>query len=358
MFESSLNTIASLQSRGSDQYPPGLFPSQRMHPFTNYCREDNNIFFSALIVFTLQQIKHQLSEDLGSEIDHICRKVISNYPLYRHYADNSTYNFWQSHQTAHFPNGYLLKKIPYLALPADSDDTSIIYLTDPGNYSLQDIKQKLAGHYQKGSPLSPLTPAGYSDLSAYPTFLGKKLKPEYDACVICNILYMVFRYNLTLSRIDHHSIEFLRRVMLNQDHQHSPFSISPNYNNSAVILYHIARLVGSFEHPSLQVLQEPIIDSLRRQLDRTSIFMEALLLKTSLSRFGISTPKLNDPIDWSSVVSDFYFFQAGMLTGFQKSSLERLAAKRFFHLKYRCEAYYRTLWLEYKVLQQSVVHIT
>jgi hypothetical protein len=353
MFASILSSIQKLQSAGSKDYPAGLFPSQRIHPATNYCREDNNIFFSALIVFTLQQIRHHFPQNLSSKIDQICKLVISNYPLYRHYADKSTYNFWQDGPGAHFPNGYLFKRIPFMALPADSDDTSIIYLTNPKAHSVQDIKQKLESHYLTGTPVSPLVPETYANLSTYPTFLGRKMKPEYDACVLCNILFMVFKFRLKLNQADHHAIEFIRRVLISHDYQRRPFSISPNYNNSTVILYHIARLVGSFEHAVLQELRTPLFESLDRQLQHTSSFMESLLLKTSLMRLGVYTPPLNNPADWHKVFNQFYFFQAGMLTGFQKNSLNRLAANPFTHLKFRCQAYYKTLWLEYKVLQHA-----
>ena len=353
MYASIVNTIENCQSAGSKYYLSGLFPSQRVHPLVRYQREDSNIFFSALIVFTLQELKDKLPDNVLPKIDRITHKVISNYPLYQHYADRSTYNFWQRHPTAHFPNGRLLNKMPFLALPADSDDTSLIYLTSPVSNELQAVKQKLEGHYQSGAPLSPLTLKTYSDLSAYPTFLGKKMKKEYDVCVMCNILFLVFKRNLKISSVDLDTIEFIRRVLEAQDYRQNPFRISPNYNNSAVILYHIARLVATYKQSELASLRAPLIECLLNEVAVCSEFMESLLLGTSLLRFGIKPPPLSTSVDPGKAFSHFYFFQAGMLSGLQKSSLNKLAGWRFFHLKYRCEAYYWTLWLEYKVLLEQ-----
>jgi hypothetical protein len=350
MYASIVNTIESCQSTGNAQYQSGLFPSQRVHTLINYQREDSNIFFSALIVFTLQALRDRLPAEVHPKIESITNQVTSNYPLYQHYADKSTYNFWQRHPTAHFPNGWLLNKMSFLALPADSDDTSLIYLTSPVSDELQTVKRKLEGHYQPDAPLSPLTLKNYSDLSAYPTFLGKKIKREYDVCVMCNILYMVFKFNLKISKVDLDTIEFIRRVLEAQDYRQNPFRISPNYNNNAVILYHIARLVATFEQSELEILKEPLIACLLKEVDRGSNFMECMLLRTSLLRLGIKPPPLSTPADLGKAFSNFYFFQAGMLSGLQKYSLNKLASWRFFHLKYRCEAYYWTLWLEYKVL--------
>ena len=120
MLRPIINTIENQQSIGCEKYPQGLFPSQRVHPMTNYSREDNNIFFSALIAFTMQQLRHALPDDLRLKVDNITKRVISNYSRYRHPADRATYNFWQDLPNAHFPNGRLLKYLPFLALPADS----------------------------------------------------------------------------------------------------------------------------------------------------------------------------------------------------------------------------------------------
>jgi hypothetical protein len=278
-------------------------------------------------------------------------KVISNYPRYRHYADASTYNFWQNHPNGHFPNGWLLKKMLFFALPADTDDTSLIYLTSSQKKELVRIKEKLEAHYAPGTPVSPLTLPAYTDLSAYPTFLGKKMKRELDVCVICNVLYLVFENRLPLSKTDLDSIEFIRRVLHRRDYRTHAFYVSPNYGSSAVILYHIARLVGSFKTVELSDLGTSLTACLTSELRDAGSFMETLLIKISLLRLGIITSPLTAPGDWDGEFRNFYFFQAGMLSGFQKAGLNKLARNPFFHLKYRCKAYYWTLWLEYKVLQ-------
>lgn len=350
MLKDIIYKIRSLQSTGSDLYHEGLFPSQRVHGITGYCREDNNIFFSALIVFTLQRLQTFIPSGLQPEISQIIDKVVSNYHRYRHYADASTYNFWQNHPAGHFPHGWLLKRISFFALPADTDDTSLIYLTLPQKNDPIHIKEKLQKHYAQGTAVSPLTLPAYTDLCAYPTFLGKKMKRELDVCVICNVLHLVFENQLPLSKTDFDSIEYIRRVLLRRDFRTLAFYISPNYGNSGVILYHIARLVGSFNRTELSDLEALLATCLKEQLRDTDSFMEMLLIKISLLRLGLVTPPLADPSDWYAEFSNFYFFQAGMLSGFQKASLNRLASRPFFHLKYRCEAYYWTLWLEYKVL--------
>ncbi len=354
MLEATLSRIRQLQSPGNAFYPRGIFPSQRIHKWSAYQREDNNIFFSALVVFTLQQLKSWLSDDLNSQVDQIIKDVVRNYPNYCHPADRSTYNFWQDQPQGHFPHGFILSKLSFMALPGDADDTAIIYLTHPPDYSIIRLKQKLEAHYPSSSPSSPLTPAAYQDLKAYPTFLGRRVQREMDACVISNVLYMVFYYKLPLSPIDHQSIEFIFRVIEREDYRKSSFLISPNYGQVSVILYHIARLVASFNHTALAHLRAPLINSLKKEYQRTTSFMDLLLISTGLLRFGICKPVPVSEQLPEHHFREFYFFQAGMLTSLQRPELKTLTTLPFFHLKYRCQAYYYTLWLEYQVLYKKV----
>lgn len=352
MLEATLSRIRQLQSPGSARYPKGIFPSQRIHKWLAYQREDTNIFFSALVVFTLQQLKPWLPNDLNPKVDQIIKDVVRNYSNYRHPADRSTYNFWQDRPQAHFPHGLVLNRLAFMALAADTDDTAIIYLTHPPDYPLIKLKQKLEGHYPSDAPLSPLTPAVYHDLNPYPTFLGKKVKREMDVCVISNVLYMVFHYDLPLSPTDHQSIEFIYRVLQREGYRKSSFLISPNYGQTSVILYHITRLTATFNHPALEHLKTPLINSLKKEYQRATSFMDLLLITISLLRFGICEPLPNPGLQLEGHFNKFYFFQAGMLTSLQRPELKTLATLPFFHLKYRCQAYYYTLWLEYQVLYQ------
>ncbi|GJM29904.1 MAG: hypothetical protein DHS20C17_25390 [Cyclobacteriaceae bacterium] len=320
-----------------------------------YTRDDDNIFFSALIVFTLQQLKSSLPLESIPPVERLIENVIANYSRYRHYADTTTYNFWQQRRDGHFPNGLLLKRLSFFALAADADDTSVIYLTDPSDNAAETIKTTLEAHYPGNAPISPITPAAYQDLKPYPTFLGKKVKREMDVCVVCNVLYLVFRNNLPLSSTDTDSLEFIQRVLELEDYREAAFFVSPNYGSPAVILYHIARIAGTFHHQRLKKIETLLIECLRKEYQKSNTFMESLLLRISLLRFKIITPLLKPNRGPEHYFKDFYFFQAGMLTSLQYPWLNRLANASFFHLKYRCDAYYWTLWLEYHVLYQRAI---
>ena len=338
----------ALQSTGNRQYAPGIFPSQRVHEHLGYLREDNNIFFSSLVVYTLHQILPVLTPAQASTLKSMTSSVTANYPKYLHKTSPDTYNFWSNGPGGHFPNGWLLHRIPMLALPADTDDTTLIYLTHPEPLDIQALKQEYQSQYPLDQASSPLTPDAYQELRAYPTFLGRRMVRELDACVICNVLLLMLRYP-SLTKIDRDSITFLERVLDRGDHLKAPFEISPNYANGTIILYHMARLVSTYPLDALEKLKVTTIKCLHHLARQPLHPMERLLLSSSLLRLGQSAPTLSIE-NVESHFANFYFFQAGMLTGLQKGYLKTLASKSLFHLKYRCEAYYWTLVLEYLFL--------
>ena len=342
------DNIAALQSTGEHHYPPGIFPSQRIHPQLGYVREDNNIFFSSLVIYTLHQILPMLTPAQQSRLEVMTASVTANYPEYLHKEAPDTFNFWPNHSHGHFPNGWLLHRIPMLALPADTDDTTMIYLTHPEAMDIGALKNEYQGQYPMEQASSPLTPKAYQDLRAYPTFLGKRMARELDVCVICNVLLLMLRYP-PITKIDEDSITYLERVLDRRDHVHISFDVSPNYANGAIILYHMARLVASYSFDRMENLKALTIGCLQELVQQPLHYMEKLLLTSSLLRLGQSVPALSTK-NVENHFEDFYFFQAGMLTGLQKGYLKKLAARPFFHLKYRCEAYYWTLVLEYMFL--------
>ena len=280
------------------------------------------------------------------------KAVNANYPKYLHKSDPDTYNFWQTGTKNHFPNGLILHRIPTFALPADTDDTSLIYLTHPEKQDIQQLKYEFQTQYPIGQPPSPLTPNAYLDLKGYPTFLGKRMVREMDACVISNVLLLLLDQKLSLKKIDFDSIEYLRRVLDRKDYLQATFEVSPNYANGSIILYHVARLTATHKIDDLQELKKMTISCLQEHNKLQLPFMERLLVHSSLLRLGQTAPLLSlNKVE--KHFEGFYFFQAGMLTGLQKGFLKRLAGHWLFHLKYQSKAYYWTLVLEYLILKSS-----
>lgn len=351
MVTALLKQIDALQIKDSTIYPPGLFPSQRYHTLLPYRREDSNIFFTALIVFTLQNLDIRLTESQRSIAKKICKKAIKTYPLYQSRRGMLTYNFWQNTENKQFPHGYLLNKLKFLELPDDVDDSAIIYLTKP--HSQNDaiwLKEELSKHANLSKTQIRNTLPGYKDLKAYTTWFGKNMYLEFDFCVLCNALYFVHQYKLSYSEHDHATINYLKNVIISGDHLVHPFKIAPSYPRPALIFYHLSRLMAAFEIPELDDLRSQILLQMSQQLHSEKHIIEKILLAISIGRLTGDYPEVIYFLPLQH--KNYYFFNGGLLTAFENSITRKLAPHDIFHLKHTCEAYYLTILVEYEVLRK------
>lgn len=347
-----LSKTQNLQAENSPIYPDGLFPSQRFHTFLPYKREDSNIFFTALIVFTLQQLASKLTASQKEISDAICSKAIKTYPLFKSRRGLKTYNFWQNTNNKQFPHGYLLNKLKFLELPDDIDDSALIYLTNrPSHQDILWLKEEMGKHANKRKAQIKNTLPKFKDLRAYTTWFGKKMYLEFDFCVLCNALYFVHHFKLALNVHDEDSIQYLKEVIESNLHFSNPFQVAPSYPRPALILYHFTRLVTAFDIPALNNAKEIIKKQITSLLNTEQRQMDKILLATSLSRLSINAKVEINPlnIDFRS----YYFFNGGMLTAFENTLTRKLAAHSFFHMKHTCEAYNLVLLLEYEVFRKN-----
>lgn len=342
-----LQKIASLQSKGDKHFAEGLFPTYRFHLYLPGKQADNSIFSTASIVFILQDLMKQFNDKEKSIAQSICQKAISRYEDYRNKDGLKTYNFWKTDGSPHFPNGWLLSKIQSVRIPDDVDDTSLIYITKPlPKEDVLWLQEKLKLHANLATRQIQNTFEEYKQLKAYSTFFGKNMYIEFDASVLCNVLYLFYSHNLKLDEYTQGSIEYLADVIKTDKHKTHPFYVSASYPKTVLILYHYARLLGKFEVEGLSSLKDKIISDLKAQYPNPY----HLLAEIALMKLG-ERPNFQ-PI--APILGNFYFYHAGMLTALENETTHKLAKYQFFHLKYRCEAHYWALVLEHETLKKTI----
>jgi len=342
-----LSDIKSLQSKGNNIYPEGIFPSQRRHIATGVKREDDNSFFTALIVFTLQRLKKYFSDDELKIVEDIQEQAKRAFPLYKNKKGESTYNFWKTERNAHFPNGKIFSKFNYFRLADDVDCTVLIYLVN--GYSSNDVihlRNKLVYHANLPVKVSKNTLPHYYNLKLYSTWFGKNIPIETDICVTANLLYFLFENKTTLNEYELDSIKFICSVINNDEHKTYAFRVAPYYPKTSIILYHIARLLTIANHPDLVQLKTKLKSDIFQKLSGKNHPVEKIILNTSLIWLGETEniEELEMPID-----TDFPWFIAGILTAIENPFARWLAPFSLFHIQFYCEAYMKTLFLEYKV---------
>jgi hypothetical protein len=347
VLHQAIQEIARLQ--GADR----LFPAIRHNPhWPGYRRNDDNVFFTAITVFTLQQhVRPQVSTDLQQQIDQINDRARLAYPAFQNKDGLATYNFWPTRPSRHFPNGWLFHRFDHFRIPDDIDDTAMVYLTNnPTETDRNWLKTKLVQHANGSQRLIKSTFPEYRNLRAYSTWFGKNMPVDFDVCALSNLLYCIFRYQLPLNLHDNDSLALLRGVVESGQYLQEPFRCAPHYARTSLIIYHLARLMADFGPAALEPIRAQLVADAEAELNRATNRIEKILLATSLLRLGQTPPA----IDLSCIETDFnrfHFFIAGLLTAYEQPILRKLATQPFVQLRWQCVAHCWSLVAEYASLK-------
>lgn len=348
-----LKEIEWLQSKEERYFSSGLFPSFRSNRFLCYNRPDTNVFFTANIVFILQQLKPHLLEKHNLVIDKIITLAIRNYPNFQNKDGLKTYNFWQTSPSKHFPNGNIFKNFEHFRIPDDIDDTTLAYLTLP--HSKEDVlwlKEKLIQHANLEKLQIRNTFKHYRNLKIYSTWFGKNMPIEFDACALCNLMYLVEKHQLPRNDYDTDTYRFLREVIERNEFITDPFSVAHNYATTPLIIYHYARLLGDFSIPELESCREKLISTTTVLLEKGTSYMNKIILETSLFKLGVQ--KTNSAFNIQSSELNFPYFIAGLLSSYENPILQKMARWKITQMEWTCEAHSLALILENYCLKMKM----
>lgn len=353
MFLQLLSEIYATQS-GSDnpRYPEGIFPSRRLYKVANISREDDNCFFTALIVFTLQRLEKYLSPDERKIADGIKSKACRAFPLYKNKKGENTYNFWRTEKNAQFPNGKLFSKLDFLRLPDDPDCTAFIYLVNScAEEDIMHLKNKLVYHAELPASTSRTLLPHYRNMKLYSSWFGTNVPVKPDMCVTANLLYLLLQSKAPLNPYDLDSIHFICSVINRNEHKNQAFRIAPYYPETSIILYHAARLLTVTHHPMLAELKPKLKTDIHEYLVKNIHPMERIILNTALMWLGetehiemLKMPRQTD-LPW---------FIAGIPAPLESIFIRVKSVLPAFHVEFLCEAYMKTLFLEYKILKATI----
>ncbi|SOE20768.1 hypothetical protein SAMN06298216_1249 [Spirosomataceae bacterium TFI 002] len=335
--------IVNLQSRGSDIYPKGIFPSQRTNSSWKYTREDSNVFATASILFILKGIIIYLPNHQKGKIAELTSNAKGAFEKYANMHGGLTYNFWQTKPSQHFPNGRLFQYFKHFKLPDDIDDTALIYIIQQRNKEeVEQLRGKVIQHSQ---------PFKKGTNYAYNTWFGQNMPFENDVCALCNLLYLFLDADLELCNEDLASLDFIAKSIQSQSFIDEPFKVARHYASTPLIIYHYARLMGSFEIPVLENQKELLITKTLELFANEKNAMNKLLLHTSLLRFGHNMSfKMNEE-ELSN--SKFYPFIGAPFAPFSSFLPKRIAPKPWAIINWQCEALKLTYIIENEVLKMS-----
>ncbi|HEY1056431.1 MAG TPA: hypothetical protein VGE24_14895 [Emticicia sp.] len=366
-IHSVIQTIASLQSRGDAYFPKGIFLSYRQNKYLLYKRPDTNIFYTASIVFVINQLKPYLPVESQLIIEEITAKAIQNYLAFQNKDGLKTYNFWQTPKEGrasnHFPNGYIFRHSEHFRLPDDIDDTSLIYLTSQASKEeVLWLKEKLQLHANLSEGPTRKrqvrnTFEYYKALKIYSTWFGKNMAIEFDACALCNLMYLFEQYQLPRNEYDIDSYQYLAGIIKRKEFINHPFQVSHNYATAPLVVYHLARLLGEFHNTPLEDYRKDLIELALLLFEIEKVAMNKVLLQTSLLKlsrlnsfgFGeeiVNCLKAETPLNLQIPDPDFCYFLGPLLSSYEYPILQFFAPMKITQMDWKCEAHEWVLVLE------------
>jgi hypothetical protein len=355
LINALVQNIAQLQVKENDNdFYAGMFSSYRKcGGFPNNKQPDNNGFFTAISVFALKNMLPYVSNNNREIIQQIVNKAIAVYPYYQNKNGYPFYNFWPTHKPI-MPHTYYFKYLKAVfGQGEDADDSVMMLMGMDNNYDdCMALKQRMLLTANLSQKKIISTYKKYRNIPAYSTWLGFRMTPDFDFGVHCNILYFMLQKKMPLVKQDSATIYLLQQMVAEREYMKAPTYLSPYYVHSSILLYHLARLMGSFYIPELEPYKPQLIKDIESLLSETTNVMDSILLCTSLLRLGTKAPQINFPNIQAFEESNqnmFVFFQARAAFSYPTPFKQIFLHWSYIYYLFYSPAYNKILWLEYLV---------
>jgi len=350
-----LKSIGEAQSNNDSIFPQGGFITYRKSNWSSQLKIDNNSFYTALILFNLNQYADQMSVEDQQLIQQINKKAIPYFNIFKNKSKPS-YNFWPKYPPVIFPNeGWLNYFNESGALPDDIDDGSMIQLAlkNNSNDSLAIATKNQFAHFvNTKNKTTKGFYSKYKNQKVYSTWLGNKMPVDIDISVLCNTLLLSEVYQLPLNQIDSNTYNLVMQLVKEGKHLNDPAFVSPHYEKSANILYYLARLYKNSHYDSFKQIKNQLVKDAKLLLTRSHYPLEKLLLQNALLNFGEKGAYLlaDNPIMLQQ--NDYSLFIANLATLFPNPFKRVVSKTNFLRYSYYCYPYNLSVWLENYYLNQ------
>lgn len=351
----TLKRIQQQQIISDPYFLTGTFPSYISdRPHFNNKQKDNNVFYNALIGYTLNNLKPNLSVADKLIIDSIQSHNQLVYPRFKNSKGRSTYNFSRTDTTFIFPyNKWIPKLRGDLAFPDDLDCTALILMSEnPPDSVVKQVHELMQQYTNKGKLKT--TFRSYSRSNAYSSWFGKKFPIVFDVSVLCNVLSFVQQNNLQWTPADSASLKLIIKTIKSNDYVKHPLFVSPYYGKTSIILYHLARLMSIKPIAELEVIKPKLVEEAKNRIAISENSLEKIILNTSLMKWGFKPVDLSfksyDEIEKEVYKNDFSFFVGNIPSYKSQPTKEILTDMKVLQFYYYCNAFNDALLLEYLAL--------
>jgi hypothetical protein len=360
----SVNTLLQILAQQrvftNNEFTKGTFPSFRTYHF-NAAKPDDNIFFTALIVFTLRDLYPNFNADDKVLVDSIIQNALPAFKKFKNATGKNTYNFWPTNPTIVFPNGGWLNLMnTSMALPDDMDDTAISLMalnTDSADVQKVHLLMQQYVNLRNGKK-NRSAPKILRSYPTYSTWFGDKMPIDFDICVLSNILYLTYKYNLPVSKADTAAINLIKACISHHYLQTKSAMIAQHYQRLPIILYHLSRLMSLPNFHRLDNERKVLINMTHQLLNQSSTqYFDKIILSTALLKWH--EYPLNNTIIHTQSFSDFFFnndfvfFKATMGSILPSVFKNLFTSLQIGVFNYYSPSYNIVLLMEYLLLHQQ-----
>lgn len=360
LINALLKDIATAQVTTDGEFYAGMLPSFRECGGAphNY-QPDNNIFFTAITAFGLRNMLPYLTEENKKIAESIITKAAAVYPNYRDQFGDPFYNFWPTRAPI-MPHTYYFRFLKSVfGQGEDADDTVMILMTSNDNETDNTaVKKRLidVSNLSNGRKIIS-TYKKYRDISAYSTYMGMRMTPDFDFAVQCNIMYFMYDKHLPFVKQDTATLQLLTEMVKNREYMKAPTYLSPYYVKSSILVYHLTRLMGAFYIPQLEEYKSQLVADIHFLLQKSNNVMDQIILRTSLLRLGEPAPELDlhsiEDFEKSNQ-KQYIFFQARAAFSYPSPFKQIFLHWSYITYYFYCPAYNKMLWLEYLVEKNNL----
>ncbi len=350
-----LQKIRDIQNNADPKFfNKGIIPSYRKNPFLNKHIPDDNIFFSASLLYILKSLEQHFNPKEKDILSEIYSDIVRNFKYHTNKPERNSYNFWRKEPHKHFPNGNLFNKLNKFILPDDIDTTSLIQLAQTFNYKKAiKTKQSICNHANLENKQITNGHKSLRNLRAYSTWFGINMPIEFDLCVLSNLFLWIHRYNFELNKYDNESLKLIERSISESLYFRSAFLSAPEYPKASIILYHLSRLLCTTNY--LKQYQNKLISDITQLYNTTKDQFEILLLSSSLMKLK-ALPDTNTvkKISLNPEILNRWWFTAGFLSSSSNPIVNKIAPYSIFHYRFYSPAFNLALFLENKLLTKNI----
>ncbi len=333
---------------GVNGFSQGIFPSYRYHERIPYYKPDENIFFSAIIGVRIKRLLNSFPEPAKTSADTLLNSILSATANFSNKYGRVSYNFWRTRPVSQFPGDPILSRLNGLHIPDDADDSFLILgLKDASHEEWMELRKMALDNVPGIKRKLRNAPKKLTGMKTHGTWLGDKMPPEIDFCVLTNILYSLCEAGFPMNEQDSASTEWLREAFTSGLVMKRPHRISPQYLQTSTCLYHLAFLISSDCFRALDDLKPDLITQLLNMTEKPLYENEYKLIRNGLAYLGIKAPK---PILRNGYFPFFYANPGSVLP----NPLNGPAAhSKALVMGYECPAWDMFLDLEFLILNQA-----